>query len=100
MTAVSLLSKLCVDNPQNWNKNVDRVKQCLNNTPPLSTRISPFRIITALDIPIEGHEDIRKLIEESAFEELDQERQEIRDVARENISKIQAENRRTQWCQM
>lgn len=39
--------------------------------------------------------DIRRIIEEEIAEEFNNEREQIREVAKENISKITEENRRT-----
>ena len=43
----------------------------------------------------ERQSDIQKLVEEFAIFELDEERDEICTIAKENISKLQAENRKT-----
>ena len=43
----------------------------------------------------DGGNDIRNMIDEFAVEELDEQRDEIRNIAKSNIAKIQAENRKT-----
>jgi len=41
---IPMLGKLCHDNPSNWYCHVDRIQQILNNTPPRTTKYSPFKI--------------------------------------------------------
>ena len=91
---ISMLSKLCVENPTHWYKYVDRIQQCINNTSPRSTKVSPFKILTGLNMRIPSQNNFRELLDEYAIEELDEERDQIRVEAKENIAKIQAENKR------
>ena len=86
---------MCAENPQQWYKHVDKVQQCINNTPPRSTKFSPFRILTGSEMRIDSQNDIRKLIDEYAIKELDEQRDEIREKARSNIAEIQAENKKS-----
>lgn len=90
-----LLTKLCHNNPANWYRHVERIQQLLNNTPPRSTKFTPFRILTGLDMRTSDSIDLRNMLEDSLLKELDGERESIRKKAAENISKIQEENRRT-----
>lgn len=49
---VPIVSKLCHENPGSWYKHVDRVQQLINNTPPRSTKSSPFKILTGLEMRV------------------------------------------------
>lgn len=91
---ITILFKLCAENPQQWCRYVERVQQCINNTLPRSTRVSPFRILTGLEIRTETHDDFQRLIVEFSLKQLDEERYSIREVAKENIFKVQDENRK------
>ena len=65
-----MLSKLCAEDLQNWYKHGDKVQQCINNTPPRSTKYSPFRILTGCEMRTDEGKDIRNMIEEFVIEEL------------------------------
>lgn len=86
---ITVLSKLFTENPQNWYKHVDRVQQCINNTPSRSTKFSPFKILTGPDMKVKNLDNIRHIIEEETLVELDQEREQIRNVSKENLIKIE-----------
>jgi len=67
---------------------VDKIQQIISDTPPRTTKYSPFKILTGLNMG-KKDDDIRKL-----FDELNYERDKIR-TAQENIEKVQQENRKT-----
>lgn len=92
---IPLLTKLCHNNPANWYKHVDRVQRMLNNSPPRSTNVTPFKILTGLNMRTSEDVELRELLEESLINELDEERGNVRKQALDNISKIQEENKRT-----
>lgn len=87
-----MLTKLCVENPKLWYKHVDRVQQIINSTPTRSTKYSPFKLLIGVDMRVNASHDIRGLLEESAIEQLDEERNIVREEARSNIARIQKEN--------
>ena len=91
---ISLLSKLCAEKPQNWYKYVDEVQKVINNSAPRSTKTPPFKILTGLDMRVSSQNNFRELVEDSIINELQQDREEIRIEARENIGKIQKENKK------
>lgn len=91
---VPMLAKLCMESPGNWYKHVDRVQRTLNDTPPRSTHISPFRLLTGVDMRTGDCTDKKGILEELAIEEFNKERYSLREEARDNISKIQQENRK------
>ena len=93
-TVILMLARLCAGKPENWYKFTDRVQQCLNNTPPRSTKISPFKILTGLDMKVSNQDDLRDMLEDCTIKELDEDRENLRTIARENIIKIQAENKK------
>ena len=91
---VSMLAKMCVEHSNNWYRYVDRVQQILNNTPSRSTQNTLFEILTGIDTRTRDFE-LRKLCEKQEIEELQYERDQVRENTRENILKIQMENRKT-----
>lgn len=92
---VPMLAKLSRENPNQWYRHIDRVQQYINNTPTRSTCFSPFKILTGCDMRLSDFTDIREALEYQAIEDLDMERDKIREDARENIARIQEENRKT-----
>lgn len=89
---VPMLAKLCVESPGNWYKHVDRVQTTKNNT--RSTDIAPFKLLTGVDMRIKDCPVTRQILEELTIEEFKNERNSLREEAKENILKIQQENRR------
>jgi len=79
-------SQLCQNNQANWYCHVDKIQQIINNTPPRTTKYSPFKILTALNMRKKDDVEI---------DELNYERDEIRRTAQENIEKVQQENKKT-----
>lgn len=91
---VPMLTKLCYEDPNCWYKHVERVQQAINNTPPRSTKFSPFRILTGLEMRVPDIPQIKDLLDELSVEEIDVSREEVRKEARLNIEKIQQENKK------
>jgi len=91
---VAMLSKLSLENPGCSYKHVDKVQQIINNTAPMSTKVSPFKLLTGLDMRISGDVHLKSLIQGCLISELDDARDKLRKEARENIQSIQAENKK------
>ena len=91
---IPLLSKLCQEKPGLWYKHLDRVQQLINNTPPRSTKFSPFRLLTGLEMRVSDQKDLKRFLDEELARELDHERDEVRQKAKENIKCIQEENKK------
>jgi len=89
---VPMLSKLSLESPGCWYKHVGKVQQ--SNTEPRSTKVSPFKLLTGLDMRISGDVQLKSLIQDCLISELDDERDKLRKEARENIQSIQAENKK------
>lgn len=83
---IPMLTKLCVEDSKSWYKHVEHVR---------STMFSPFRILTGVEMRLKANTSINQLLEDTILEELDPERSQIREEARQHILKIQEENRKT-----
>ncbi|KAH8351200.1 hypothetical protein KR084_010546, partial [Drosophila pseudotakahashii] len=92
---VPMLSKMSLENPGNWYKHVGKVQQIVNNIEPRSTKVTPFKLLTGVDMRLIDSSELKEQIQQSLMQELDQEREQIRKEARENIQALQEENRRT-----
>ena len=87
-----MLAKYCHDKPQNWYNHIRKVQMTINSVPPRSTKVSPFKLLTGVEMRLKDNLDIREILEEESLEELDSERKELRLFVRKNIEKIQVEN--------
>ncbi|KAH8272229.1 hypothetical protein KR026_011708, partial [Drosophila bipectinata] len=92
---ITILTKLCAENPKAWYKHVGRVQQFINSSPPRSTKIAPFKILTGINMKTKYDKELEKLLEEDFLNELQEEKEMIRKEAEENIAKIQDENRKS-----
>ncbi|UYV83847.1 hypothetical protein LAZ67_X000402 [Cordylochernes scorpioides] len=94
-TIVSVLTKLSIDNPQEWHKHVRKLQKALNSTHQRSIRMSPFELLVG--VKMRKEEDLRllEMIEEELALTFDEERDQKRKAAKQEILKIQEENRNT-----
>ncbi|GFU83203.1 hypothetical protein TNCV_3738141 [Trichonephila clavipes] len=92
---IPVLTKMSIEDPTKWFKHVDSLQRVLNSVPTRSTKYSPFELL--IGIKMKNPEDvmIRNLLEEDSQEQLFQHRDNLRREAKQNILKIQEENRRT-----
>ncbi|GFY48981.1 transposon Ty3-I Gag-Pol polyprotein [Trichonephila inaurata madagascariensis] len=91
---IPVLTKMCIKDPTKWFKHVDSLQSVLNSLPSRSTKYSPFEFL--LGVKMKNPEDVmmRNLLEEESQEQLFQHRDNLRREAKQNILKIQEENRR------
>ncbi|GFV10807.1 integrase catalytic domain-containing protein [Trichonephila clavipes] len=92
---VPVLTKLSIDDPTKWYKFVDRLQRILNSTSNRSTKWSPFELLTGVTMRNKEDLYLRNLLMEEMVEELQEQRNQLRQDAKRNIQKIQAENKRT-----
>lgn len=91
---IPILAKLALDNPDRWYKYVDQVQGCLNSTYQRSIGMTPYEVLFGVKIRRKEDPRILLLIEQEAIELFENNRAELRNVAKENILKVQEENRR------
>ena len=91
-TVVPMLAKLCAGSPQNWYKHVRRVQMLINSTPPRSTRIYPFKLLTGVEMRLPDYPDLREISDAEIVREFEDEGNDMRIEAKENIARIQQEN--------
>lgn len=77
-TIIPMLSKLYTESPDNWYKHIERVQQTINNTPPRSTKLPPFKLLTWVEMEVGTDPRLSELLEEAAVEELEEERESVR----------------------
>ncbi|GFY31347.1 transposon Tf2-6 polyprotein [Trichonephila clavipes] len=88
---IPVLTKLSIDDPTKWYKFVDRLQRILNSTSNRSTKWSPFELLTGVTMRNKEDLYLRNLL----MEELQEQRNQLRQDAKRNIQKIQAENKKT-----
>jgi len=58
---VPMLAMLSYESPLAWYKYVGRVQQIINSTEPRSTRITPFKLLTGVDMRLAGCHELTDL---------------------------------------
>ncbi|XP_070854857.1 uncharacterized protein [Drosophila suzukii] len=70
---ITILTKLCAEDPKTWYKHVGWVQQFINSSPPRSTKIAPFKIRTGINMKTKYDKELVKLLEEDFLNELQEE---------------------------
>ena len=94
-TLIPVLTKMSIDDPTKWYKFVDPLQRILNSTSNRSTKWSPFELLTGVTMRNKEDLHLKNLLMEEMVEELQEQRNQLRQDAKRNIQKIQAENKRT-----
>lgn len=89
----SSLIKLAIDDPQKWFKFTDKLQMAINATFQRSIGRSPFEILVG--VPLRWNDDLnfKEILEEEILLEFLEERENLREQAKENIRLVQKENR-------
>lgn len=88
------LTKLSIDNPESWYKFVNRVQQAMNSTYQRSIRTTPFDILIGIPMRREIDNELNEIIDDETRELFLEDRKKQRTEAKENINKIQEENKK------
>lgn len=91
---ISVLSKLSVDDPTKWYRNVNRVQQAINSTFTRSINTTPFELLVGVKMRTKDDLQIRDLINKEAVAVFNEERSELRMKAKTQILKLQNENKK------
>lgn len=94
-TVCSVLSKMTVDEPAIWYIHVPKLQRFLNSCVNRSTNSTPFELLCGSKMRNEFEDELVKLLEAEIIEEFMDSREGLRANAREQIIKLQAENKRT-----
>ncbi|GFV11135.1 transposon Tf2-8 polyprotein [Trichonephila clavipes] len=92
---IPVLTKMSIEDPTKWFKHADSLQRVLNSVPSRRTKYSPFELLIGVKMKNPEDVKIRNLLEEGSQEKLFQHRGNLRREAKQNILKIQEENRRT-----
>lgn len=92
-TIIPVLSKLSIDDPTKWYQHVRQVQQTINSTITRSTGSSPFQLLTGVTMKRKDNIKILDILQEELINSFKTQRDDLRHKAKENILKIQEENR-------
>ena len=92
---IPLLTKLCLEDKSSWYKHVSRVQRALNSTHQRSIDTTPFELL--LGTKMNNKEDVKilELLQQEITNQYSENREELRLKAKEQIGKVQEENRKT-----
>ncbi|GFY54624.1 retrovirus-related Pol polyprotein from transposon 17.6 [Trichonephila inaurata madagascariensis] len=90
-TLIQVLTKLSLDDSTKWYKYIDRLQRVLNSTICRSTKWTPFELLIGTKMRNKKHIRIRDLLLEEMAEELQEQREFLRNDAKKNIETIQSE---------
>ena len=93
-TIISVLTKLSLNNPDQWYKRVDEVQKCINSTFQRSIGMTPFEVLFGIKMRNRVNKEIVTLLEQEAVLAYDEKRDEVRRLAKENLIKMQEESKR------
>lgn len=88
-----IIAKLSIDDPTKWYKVVPSVQRAINSTFQRSIGRSPFELLTGVKMHNENDLHIVQLLEEELVNLFEERRDEMREDAKRQIQKVQAENR-------
>lgn len=86
---------IALEHPDKWYRHVDQVQICLNSTYQRSIGMTPFEVMFGVKMRRKEDPQILELIERESAELFENDREELRNIAKTNLVKIQEENRRT-----
>jgi predicted aspartyl protease len=92
---IPVLTKLSAANPGDWHKYVRTTQQYINHVIARSTGYSPFKLTFGVDMRLKEDKRILQIINEEETQAFMEERDNLRSKAKENIARIQDENRKT-----
>ncbi|GFW14306.1 transposon Ty3-I Gag-Pol polyprotein [Trichonephila clavipes] len=93
-TIIPVLTKLTIEEPQKWFKHVHRLQHIINSTTTRSTKCAPFEVLIGLKMKQKEDLKIKHLLENQLREQFIDERETLRNEAKENILRLQDENKK------
>lgn len=93
-TLIPVLTKLTASKPDEWYKYLNQTQQYLNAVPSRSTGKTPFQLMFGTHMRLRDNPELKELIEEEMEVMFGDGRDELREQARECITRTQAEYKR------
>lgn len=92
---IPVLAKLSIDNPEKWFQHTDKVQQFLNKTYQRSIGMSPFELLFGVPMKTKDDVELKSLIEQEIIESFVDDRELLRERAKNQILAVTEENKRT-----
>lgn len=90
-----MLTKMSSEDPLKWYRHTSRLQTILNSTVTRSTGKTPFEMLFGVKMRTTEDQNLADQLEEVFANDFLERRQELRQIAKANIAKIQEENRKT-----
>ncbi|GFS61121.1 transposon Tf2-9 polyprotein [Trichonephila clavipes] len=90
-TIIPVLTKLTIEEPEKWFKHVHRLQRIMNSITTRSTKFTPFEVLIGVKMKQKEDLQIKHLLEDEQFIN---KRETLRNEAKENILRLQAENKK------
>jgi len=94
-TIIAILSKLSIEDPTKWYNHVGKLQRILNSTYNRSIDATPFNLLFGIKMREETDLKLREIVEREFQSQFEEERNQMRTKAKEQILKIQSENCKT-----
>ena len=94
-TIIAVLTKLSLEDPSKWYKHVEKLQQVINSTYSRRVNTTPFELLFGIKMNTKEDLKIKELIEAEHINNFNNDREKLRQSAKQSILKIQAENKRT-----
>lgn len=90
---IPMLAKMSNDDPTKWFRHTSRLQTILNSTTTRSTGKTPFEMLIGVEMRTNEDQELAEQLEEALRNDFMERLQELRKLAKENIVKLQEENR-------
>lgn len=94
-TILAILTKLCIESPSLWYRHVSSVQRALNSTYQRSINTTPFHLMIGTAMRTKEDLHILELLKQEEINQFEENREEIRIHAKQQILKVQEENKKT-----
>jgi len=91
---IPLLTKLSAPKPAEWFKHLDAAQKYVNSIPSRSTGFAPFNVMIGTNMRLKEDPHIAELIDSELISSFQNERDELRLQAKQNIFKVQQANKK------
>lgn len=93
-TIISVLTKMTIEEPTHWYKHTSKLQRALNSTFQRSIGTTPFELLTGVKMRQKEDLQLIQMVENEYVSTFMAEREEARNRAKEQILKVQEENKR------
>ncbi|KAG6465495.1 hypothetical protein O3G_MSEX015186 [Manduca sexta] len=90
---IPMLTKLCLEDKSLWYRHVSRVQRAINSTYQRAINTSPFQLLTGTKMRCKEDIQVMELLQQEIIESYDESRESLRQEAKQQIQKLQDENK-------